>query len=178
MLLAVAVGMFGFGFALVPLYGLFCRVAGVETIEQRSAAFKGQTSAGVPDMGASERRVTVKFDGTVNPDLPWAFNPLERKVEVRLGELREVRFTAENRSSQAITGQAIPSVAPWEATPYFSKLECFCFTSQTLAARENREMPVRFVVSPLLPAGIQSLTVSYNFLRTADAAASASRAGL
>ena len=91
--------------------------------------------------------MTVKFDTTVHPELPWSLGPMENKVRVRVGEARVVNFVAENRSGQEVTGQAIPSIAPWKASGFFSKIECFCFTRQTLAANERKEMPVRFVVS-------------------------------
>ena len=160
---AVALGMFGFGFALVPLYGLLCQLTGIESIEQRAAL---NTPAAHPgNAQAVDRWVTVKFDGSVHPDLPWAFRVEERKVRVRVGETHEVLFWAENRSSTPITGQAIPSIAPWQATGFFNKLECFCFRQQTLDGNQSKEMPLRFVVSPDLPEGIDSLTLSYSFLR-------------
>ena len=114
----------------------------------------------------ADRWVTVKFDGTVHPDLPWAFRPLQRKVRVHPGEVQVVNFVAENRSSKAITGQALPSIAPWQANAFFNKMECFCFRQQTLEGGETKEMPLRFVVSPDLPEEIGSLTLSYNFMRS------------
>ena len=99
---------------------------------------------------------------------------MENKVRVRVGEARVVNFVAENRSGQEVTGQAIPSIAPWKASGFFSKIECFCFTRQTLAANERKEMPVRFIVSPDLPADIDSLTLSYSVLKVqGDALAAA-----
>jgi len=163
LLAGLAVGMFGFGFAMVPLYGLLCQVTGTQSIEQRAtlaAQEKPVTSAPVQD-----RWVTVKFDATVHPDLPWSLEPMERKLRVRPGESYLVKFVAENRSGQQITGQAIPSIAPWQATGFFTKMECFCFTQQTLAGNERREMPLRFLVSPDLPADINSLTLSYSVMR-------------
>jgi cytochrome c oxidase assembly protein subunit 11 len=116
----------------------------------------------------------VKFDATVHPDLPWSLVPLERKVRVRPGEAHLVKFVAQNRSGREITGQAIPSIAPWQATGFFSKMECFCFTQQTLAGNERVEMPLRFSVSPDLPTDIDSLTLSYNVLRISEPGALAS----
>lgn len=166
LLAALALGMFAFGFALVPLYGLICKVTGT----QRGGLAAAQTGAtATTGAGAvAERRVTVKFDGTVHPDLPWDFAPLERRVVVHPGETREVRFVATNRSSRTVSGQAIPAVAPWQATAYFGKLECFCFQQQTLDGGERVEMPLRFTVSPDLPVEIDTLTLSYSFLRLAD----------
>jgi len=165
LLLGLAGGMFAFGFALVPLYGLLCQLTGTPSVELRTEV--GRAPVGGEAI-SSERYVTVKFDAAVHPELPWAVRPLERKVRVKLGEMREVMFVAENRSSNAAMGQAISSVAPWQATGYFSKLECFCFRQQSLAGGETKEMPLRFVVSPDLPAGMDSITLSYSVLRVAE----------
>ena len=160
----LAVGMFGFGFAMVPLYGLLCGVTGMQSVDGMSDLGRRVATAG-EGAGAEGRWVTVKFDTTMHPGLPWSINPMEGKVRVRLGESRVVNFVAENHSAQSITGQAIPSIAPWQANGFFSKLECFCFSQQTLAGNERKEMPVRFVVSPDLPPEIDSLTLSYNVMR-------------
>jgi cytochrome c oxidase assembly protein subunit 11 len=174
LLSALAVGMFGFGFALVPLYGLFCQLTGVQSVEQRTSSDAGGADPQRAEQ-VGDRWVTVKFDGTVHPDLPWEFRPLERNVRVRVGDAHEVRFVAENRSSSPVTGQAIPSVAPWQATAFFNKMECFCFRQQTLEGNQVAEMPLRFLVSPDLPEGIDSLTLSYNFMRTDKTASVAAR---
>ena len=166
-LAGLALGMFGFGFAMVPLYGLLCQVTGVQSVQQRSEI--GGSGAAAAHVGVDEDRwVTVKLDATVHPDLPWSLGPMERKVRVRPGEIRRVNFVAENRSGREITGQAIPSIAPWQATGFFAKMECFCFTQQTLAGNERREMPLQFSVSPDLPADIDSLTLSYTVLRISE----------
>jgi cytochrome c oxidase assembly protein subunit 11 len=158
--------MFGFGFAMVPLYGLLCQVTGIQSVEQRAAV---GVPAGKASTGAvQDRWVTVKFDTTVHPDLPWRLEPEQRTLRVRPGESYLVQFVAENRSGRQITGQAIPSIAPWQATGFFSKMECFCFNQQTLAGNERTEMPLRFSVSPDLPADINSLTLSYSVLRISE----------
>lgn len=167
LLAGLAVGMFGFGFAMVPLYGLFCQVTGVQSVEQR-AALGEPAVVSTPGEVDEDRWVTVKFDATVHPDLPWKITPMKRKMRVRPGEMHLVQFVAENRSGAQITGQAIPSVAPWQATGFFSKMECFCFSQQTLAGNERKEMPLRFAVSPDLPSDIGSLTLSYSVLRVSD----------
>ncbi len=164
LLVGLTFGMFCFGFALVPLYGLLCQVTGIQSVEQR-AALGSRVKVAQPGEIDQNRWVTVKFDATVHPDLPWSLVPLERKVRVRPGEIRRVNFLAENRSGREITGQAIPNIAPWQATGFFSKMECFCFSQQTLAGNEVKEMPLQFSVSPDLPADIDSLTLSYNVLR-------------
>jgi len=159
----VVLGMFGFGFAMVPLYNLICQVTGVQSVALRTSVEPDEIKQSVAV--DPNRRVTVKFDTTVNPNLPWEFEAQINVIEVMPGEVMEVMFLARNRSNSAVTGQAIPSVVPWQATGFFSKLECFCFNKQTLAGGELAEMPLRFVVSPDLPANIESLTLSYNFMR-------------
>ncbi|MBV2122982.1 MAG: cytochrome c oxidase assembly protein [Candidatus Thiodiazotropha sp. (ex Ctena orbiculata)] len=162
LLSGLVVGMFGFGFALVPLYDLFCEVTGTQSLSQRKI---NPADLQVVKQVESDRLVTVKFDATVNPNLPWDFQTTTRSMRVHPGKTYEVNFIARNRSGDAATGQAIPSVAPWQATPYFSKLECFCFNKQTLDGNQQTDMPLRFMVSPDLPADIQSLTLSYSFMR-------------
>ena len=174
----LVVGMFGFGFALVPLYDVLCKVTGIQSIAIRSSGATA-TEGARTDVDAT-RLVTVKFDTTVHPSLPWEFEAAERSVQVHPGEMREVLFRARNRSSDRVTGQAIPSVAPWQATPYFNKLECFCFNRQTLAGGEEVDMPLRFVVAETLPGEIRSLTLSYSFMkldRTSEPAANAATPG-
>jgi cytochrome c oxidase assembly protein subunit 11 len=158
----VVVLMFGFGFALVPLYNLLCQVTGTQSIALRAETGRAMATTGEID---ETRLVTVKFDTTVNPDLPWNFEPATPMLQVHPGQIYEVNFVADNRSSSNITGQAIPSVAPWQATAYFHKLECFCFNRQTLDGNQHADMPLRFMVSPELPDEINSLTLSYSFMR-------------
>ena len=154
--------MFGFGFALVPLYNLLCQVTGTQSIALRAET--GRTAVASEAIDES-RLVTVKFDTTVNPDLPWDFAPATPMLKVHPGQIYEVNFIANNRSSTNVTGQAIPSIAPWQATAYFHKLECFCFNRQSLDGNQHADMPLRFMISPDLPAEINSLTLSYSFMR-------------
>ena len=160
-LFLVTVMMFGFGYALVPLYNVMCKVAGINgktgTISTEEA---GRLTVD------SKRMVTVEFDTNINGDLPWVFKAQVNKMRVHPGKVSEAVFVAENKSDQAITGQAIPSVAPQLASLHFKKTECFCFTQQTLAPHERREMPVRFVVDAELPEKISTLTLSYTFFQT------------
>lgn len=172
LLAGLAIGMFAFGFAMVPLYGLLCQVTGIQSVEQRSAKAPDSINATAPATSVEvdeDRWVTVKFAATVHTDLPWSVVSQATKMRVRPGEMHELMFTAENRSAAQITAQAIPSIAPWQATAFFTKLECFCFKQQTLAGLERKEMPLRFLVSPDLPEGIDSLTLSYNVMRIPDA---------
>ncbi len=154
----IVLGMFGFGFAMVPLYGLVCQATGIQSATPVFAAAEVEESDG-------GRMVTVKFDATVNDKLPWEFSPNVRSVRVAVGKMHRVSYSAHNRSARPITGQAIPSVVPWQATRHFSKTECFCFTQQTLKPGETKEMPLAFLVSPELPENIHSLTLSYSFMR-------------
>lgn len=155
--------MFGFGYALVPLYNVFCDITGLNgktgEIDIRSA------KASLIDYG---RTVTVEFDTNVNSELPWKFKPKDREMKVHPGEISEAIFVAVNLSDVAVTGQAVPSVAPQQASLFFNKTECFCFTRQTLAPHETKEMIVRFVVGTDLPKKISTLTLSYAFFVAAD----------
>ncbi|WP_448141826.1 cytochrome c oxidase assembly protein [Stenotrophomonas bentonitica] len=158
-LIAVAVGVFVLTFSLVPLYRIACeKVFGV-----RLERGPGAAAVGAP--GAAKRTVRVQFDGGVNSKLPWAFHPEQLTMDVVPGELNEALYYARNDSDRALVGSAVPSVAPAKASGYFSKTECFCFTAQTLVAGEKRDMPVRFIVDPDLPANIKTITLSYTFYK-------------
>jgi cytochrome c oxidase assembly protein subunit 11 len=153
-LLVVAVGMFGFGFALVPFYEKICEVTGLRNIAQSDVVTNTQVVAG--------RTVRIELDSNLR-DLPWTFRPLEPVVSVHPGEVRQVVFEVSNTTAHAITGQAIPSYGPQYAAQYFQKLECFCFAKQTLQAGETRRMPVVFVVDPKAPDELTTITLSYTF---------------
>ena len=157
--LGVVAASFLFGFALVPIYRIACeQVLGIKLSEGAVDA------AQVASMEVDESRTVVfEFVTSVNSKLPWGFKAESRRVEVHPGALTEVWFDATNQSDGAIVGNAVPSVAPSEASLYFNKTECFCFTEQTLDAGETRRMPVRFVVDPQLPIGVNKLTLSYTF---------------
>jgi len=155
-----AVLMFGFGYAMVPLYNVFCKVTGINgktgQISNREAQLEKVDA---------DRFVTVEFDTNVNSKLPWKFKPLQLRLKVNPGTINQAMFYAENMSSFTVVGQAIPSVAPNKASLYFNKTQCFCFTQQTLGPGERRDMPVRFIIDPKLPKGIKTLTLSYTFFR-------------
>lgn len=163
-LVLVAFGMFGFGFAMVPLYDVFCEITGLN----------GKTGGrvAVTEFGSEvdeDRLITVQFDTAVDSGLPWDFEAEKLSMKVRPGELAEAYFTAKNQLNEPVVGHAVPSVAPSVASLYFAKTECFCFTQQTLAGNEEKEMPVRFMVSPDLPDNVKVLTLSYRFYRSAGA---------
>lgn len=161
----VSAGSFVFAFSLVPLYNVACeKVFGIKL--EKGAAGVEQVSGMKAD---PTRSVRVHFDGTVNSKLPWEFRPLQASMEVQPGRTYEAQFIARNTSDGDIVGQAAPSIAPTEASGYFTKTECFCFTEQKLAAGEQRLMPVRFIVNPALPGEVATITLSYTFYRN-DAA--------
>jgi cytochrome c oxidase assembly protein subunit 11 len=150
----IVVGMFGFGYALVPFYDRICEAAGLRNIAQADAPANTQVDA--------TRAVRIEFDSNVH-DLAWTFRAIEPVVSVHPGEVRVVEFEVVNATGHALTGQAIPSYGPAYAGQYFKKLECFCFAQQTLAAGETRRMPVVFVVDPQAPADLATITLSYTF---------------
>lgn len=163
----VALGSFVFAFSLVPLYRIACeRVFGIRLEEgpageQRLAGIKLDPN----------RTVKVQFDTSVNSKLPWQFSADSFEMIVHPGELASATFHAKNLADSAIVGQAVPSIAPAEASAFFSKTECFCFTQQTLAPGEERMMPIRFIVDPALPADVTTLTLSYTFFNNEIATA-------
>ncbi|MGY3266645.1 cytochrome c oxidase assembly protein [Lysobacter sp. HA35] len=157
-LVAVSLLAFGFTFSLVPLYRIACeKVFGIKLAQGP------QREGGSGAVGT--RWVTVEFDGNVNSKLDWQFHPDRMSMRVQVGKPYETTYFAKNDATRPIVGSAAPSVAPSRASKYFVKTECFCFTAQTLAAGESREMPVRFIVDPALPPDISTLTLSYTFFR-------------
>lgn len=159
-LLVVTLGMFGFGFALVPFYNKICEVAGLRQLWQ-----PGEVKAAAANTQVDlTRKVTVEFDSNTRK-LPWTFKPRVSSVQIHPGELTQMVYEVRNTLAEPVTGQAVPSYAPAQAVQYFRKLECFCFTQQTLAAGEVRQMPVVFVVDPNLPKDINTITLSYTFFR-------------
>ena len=163
-LLVVALGMFGFGFALVPLYEKMCEVAGLRALWQPGAGDAGARNTQV-DL---TRSVTIEFDSNTRM-LPWTFKPMASSVEIHPGELTQMTYEVRNTLDEPVTGQAVPSYGPRHAVQYFKKLECFCFTQQTLAPGEVRQMPVVFVIDPDLPKDINTITLSYTFFRVEGA---------
>jgi cytochrome c oxidase assembly protein subunit 11 len=153
-LCVVVVGMFAFGFLLVPFYEKICEVTGLRNIARADVAENTQVITG--------RSVRVELDSNVR-SLPWTFRPQETVVDVHPGEVRQVVYEIANTTSRPMTGQAIPSYGPRNAAQYFKKLECFCFAKQTLQPGEVRKMPVVFVVDPKAPADLTTITLSYTF---------------
>ncbi|WP_291862425.1 cytochrome c oxidase assembly protein [Bradyrhizobium sp.] len=156
----VVVLMVGASYAAVPFYDWFCRTTGFNGTTQ--VATSGP--AGAP----LARKIAVRFDANVGPGLPWKFEPEQTEIEVRIGEVFTVFYTVTNQSARETTGAAAYNVAPLTVGAYFQKINCFCFTEQTMAAGEKREMPVVFYVDPALAAdsendGLNTITLSYTF---------------
>ena len=160
----ICIGMFGFAFALVPLYKLVCQVAGINSVatqgERISASDFSKTEVD------QSRTISVEFDATINGQLPWEFTPSVRTLNVHPGEVIQMNYRVKNNSDHQVTTQAVPGITPWQATEHFNKVECFCFTTQTLAQGEEKEMGLRFVISPSLPKEITTLTLSYTIMDT------------
>ena len=150
-----ALVMFGFGYAMVPYYKMFCEVTGINNLLQPDAIVKNTQVD-------TSRWVTLEFDANTH-GMPWHFAPVQRSVRVHPGEMTQVAFEIKNNGSSTLVGQAIPSYGPKHGAAFVKKLECFCFKQQVLAAGESRHMPVQFVIDPALPASVTTLTLSYTF---------------
>jgi cytochrome c oxidase assembly protein subunit 11 len=167
-LLAIALGSFGFGFALVPLYNVLCSVTGYG---DQTKLLQKVTAIEHPDVN---RTVTVEFLADVASSGEWEFRPLKRTLEVHPGELYTAEFFAHNLTGRDTVAQAVPNIAPSEVAAYFHKTECFCFSPQHFKLDEGRNMPVRFIIDPALPAHIDMITLAYTFY-DASSRASAQR---
>lgn len=163
-LVVVAAAMFAFGYALVPFYEKICEVTGLRDIATPDVVRNTQVDA--------SREVRVELDANTR-GLPWAFRPLQATIDVHPGALNQVEYEIVNSTDRTVIGQAIPSYAPREAAQYFRKLDCFCFTTQTLAPGERRRMPVVFVLDRELPDDLRTITLSYTFFEVENAASAA-----
>ncbi len=150
--------MFGFGFALVPLYDVFCDITGLNGKTGRIEA--SEIDASQVD---TSRTIEVRFLANTNTGLPWDFQPMVKKMEIHPGQVYEAVFRVRSASARKTLGQAVPSVSPGLAAEHFNKTECFCFTQQELAAKETRDMPLRFVVGKDISEDIEQITLSYTF---------------
>ena len=157
-LAVVAVAMFGFGCALVPFYNQICAALGINNLERPETLANTQVDR--------SRTVVIELDSNAH-NLPWRFKPLVSHVAVPPGELTTVEYEIVNVREAPVTAQAVPSYGPLQAAEYFKKIECFCFTQQTLAAGETRRLPVSFVVDAKLPKSISSIALSYTFFEVA-----------
>jgi cytochrome c oxidase assembly protein subunit 11 len=157
----VAAAMFGFGYALVPLYEHICEALGINVLsltEREATKFGRSASNGQVD---TSRTITVEFDA--NAHGPWSFKPALATLKVHPGELATVMYEFRNDQPRPMAAQAIPSYAPKQATAHFNKLECFCFNEYTLAPGESRQWPVVFIIDPKLPKDVTTITLSYTF---------------
>lgn len=171
-LLVVAVGMFGFGYALVPIYKKICEVTGINVLTQKEGGVEAFARNTQVDQS---RTVTVEFDA--NARGPWRFRPVKSSLTVHPGEMATIVYEIANQEPRRMSGQAIPSYAPMQAGPHFKKIECFCFRQQTLGPNEARQFPVVFVVDPKLPRDVKTITLSYTFFEVGGQAAAAPKAG-
>lgn len=161
-LLMIVFGMFAFGYALVPLYDVFCDLTGING--KTNAVAVADTLYKVD----KNREINIEFISSVNKFTPMIFKSLRKKIKVHPGQYYTVNFYAKNKTNKAMIARAIPSITPGPAAQYFKKTECFCFSQQTFKAHEAKTMPVRFVIDPALPAHYTTLTLAYTFFDTTE----------
>ncbi|MBF2760206.1 MAG: cytochrome c oxidase assembly protein [Ectothiorhodospiraceae bacterium AqS1] len=161
-LFVVVLAMFGFGYALVPLYDVLCEITGLGGRSGGVVEARISLDAGVD----TDRMIEVQFIGSVSSQLPWEFHPNERSIQVHPGQVYETTFFARNLTDETTVGHARPAVSPSEASRHFNKTECFCFTLQEFAPGESRDMPVRFVLDRGIPDNIETVTLAYTFFNS------------
>ena len=169
-LLLMVAGAFIFAFALVPIYNVLCEATGFNGKTSGKSVIRDGFGIGGLQTGTAPvsrvntaRTVRVEFTGTVMPGLSWDMRPLTLSLDIHPGELQQVSYLVRNTSDRSITGQAVPSVTPGQAAQHFEKIECFCFSQQTLGPGEAREMPLAFIVKPEVDRNISHITLSYAF---------------
>ena len=161
-LAVVTVLMFGFGYALVPIYKSICTALGLNVLSLGELDVQGGSRATYKSTQVDlSRTITIEFDA--NTRGPWEFKPAMRSVNVHPGELTTVMYEFRNVQNRTMAAQAIPSYAPMQAMPYFNKLECFCFNEYTLKPGESKQWPVVFVIDPKLSKDVKTITLSYTF---------------
>lgn len=162
-LAVITLGMFAFGYALVPIYRAICEVTGINVLALSERNVPGLGSKATPSNTQvdTSRLITVEFDTNVRG--PWDFKPKVRSMQVHPGQLSTVMYEFQNVQNRTMAAQAIPSYAPQQAASHFNKLECFCFTQYTLAPGEKKDWPVAFVIDPRLPKDVTTITLSYTF---------------
>lgn len=150
--------MFGFGFALVPLYDVFCDITGLNGKTGRVEASEIENS-----QVDTSRTIEVRFLANTNSGLPWSFEPVVKKMSVHPGQLYEAMYRVRSTSDEETFGQAVPSVSPGLAAAHFNKTECFCFSEQKLAGKETKDMPLRFIIGKDIDSKVEQITLSYTF---------------
>ncbi len=167
-LVVVAVMMFGFGYALIPVYKQICELTGVNLLTPKDTTVERPANTQID----KTRTITIEFDA--NAQGPWRFRPTVSSMQVHPGEMAQVVYEVVNTQSRSIDAQAIPSYAPQQASAHFKKVECFCFQQQTLKANEAKQMPVLFYIDPALPKDVKTITLSYTFFEIGGSAKTAS----
>src|ERR1035437_5361461 len=160
-LLVVAVLMFGFGYALIPLYKKICEITGINILTQKDVTVERVSNTQID----KTRTITIEFDA--NSQGPWRFRPTVNSLQVHPGEMAQVVYEVVNTQARSVDAQAIPSYAPQQAAAHFKKVECFCFKQQTLGPNEAKQMPVVFYIDPALPGDVKTITLSYTFFEIA-----------
>ena len=160
-LLVVAVLMFGFGYALIPLYKKICEITGINILTPKDVTVERVSNTQID----KTRTITIEFDA--NSQGPWRFRPTVNSLQVHPGEMAQVVYEVVNTQARSVDAQAIPSYAPQQAAAHFKKVECFCFKQQTLGPNEAKQMPVVFYIDPALPGDVKTITLSYTFFEIA-----------
>ncbi len=160
-LFLVTVAMFGFGYALIPLYDVFCDITGLNGKTRNQAV----AASDLPGEIDTERLVTVEFIASTSVDAPWEFKPEVVRMQVHPGQFYQTSYMARNLTGQALTGHAVPSVAPGLAASHFHKIECFCFNQQDFGPGETKDMPIIFQIDPRLDKDVGTVTLSYTFFK-------------
>lgn len=166
---AAALAMLGLAFASVPLYRLFCQVTGFGGTTQRTHSGAAPSAAQLASLG--DKRISIRFDANIASDMPWRFHPVRTQETIKIGERRLAFYRATNNSNETITGTASYNVSPDTAGAYFMKIDCFCFTEQTLKPGETVDMPLTYFIDPAIlddpdAAKIEEITLSYTFYRS------------
>lgn len=159
----IALGMFAFGYALVPIYRHICEALGINVLAVSELRVPGAAPSSMPANSQVDRTRTITVEFDVNTRGPWHFKPAVRSLQVHPGELTTVVYEFQNIQNRTMAAQAIPSYAPKQAAAHFNKLECFCFTQYTLQPGEKKEWPVAFVIDPRLSKDVSTITLSYTF---------------
>jgi len=176
-LMVVAVMMFGFGYAMVPMYRAICEALGVNVLSLAEKNVPGMSSNAKPNTQVdSSRLITVEFDA--NARGPWSFKPEKAVMQVHPGQMATVMYEFKNTQARTMSAQAIPSYAPKQATAHFNKLQCFCFNQYTLKPGEAKSWPVVFVIDPKLPKDVKTITLSYTFFEVGAPVPAAPPGGL
>ena len=162
-MLLLAVGMFGYGYMMVPIYDIICDITGLNGKTGRVSTAEAQQQ-----LVAEDRWITVEFVANVNSSGSWEFRPNQKEIRVKPGQLYKATYFAQNLLSVDVVGQATPSVSPSAAAPYFNKTECFCFTRQEFEANSTKDMPLTFIIDHKIPRNIDRVTLSYTFFKSPE----------